>query len=82
MIEIYGNEGCGYCVKAKDICESNQLKYTYKSIQDPDVFIELQEKVPNVRTVPQVFWHGKLIGGYNELASEIENTRNFGQEKI
>jgi len=38
--------------------------------------------LPGARTVPQIFWHQKHIGGYQEFAAEIENTRNFGQERI
>ena len=38
--------------------------------------------LPNIRTVPQIYWNGKYVGGYNDLALEIENTRGFGQEGI
>jgi glutaredoxin len=34
------------------------------------------------KTVPQIFWYGKYIGGYNELALEIENTRNYGDGNL
>jgi glutaredoxin len=30
------------------------------------------------KTVPQIFWYGKHIGGYNEFAAEVENTRSYG----
>ena len=35
-----------------------------------------------ITTVPAIWWNGKFIGGFNELVTEIENTRNFGQEKV
>lgn len=82
MITIYGNVGCSYCERAVKLCEDYEFKYTYKSIQDPDVFMELQELVPGVRTVPQIFWHSKYVGGYSHLVEEVENTQQFGQEKI
>lgn len=82
MITIYGNVGCSYCERAVKLCEDYEFKYAYKSIQDPDVFMELQELVPGVRTVPQIFWHSKYVGGYSHLVEEVENTQQFGQEKI
>lgn len=82
MIEIYGNTNCVWCDRAKALCEQYNLGYNYKMIQDDGVLEELQERVGSVRTVPQIFWHGKHVGGYTELASEIENTREFGQEKL
>ena len=35
-----------------------------------------------ITTVPAIWWNDKFIGGFNELVTEIENTRNFGQEKV
>jgi glutaredoxin len=32
------------------------------------------EAVPTARTVPQIFMHGKLIGGFTELRAYLENT--------
>jgi hypothetical protein len=37
---------------------------------------------PDAETVPQIWWHDNYIGGYNEFATEIENTRNFGQDSF
>lgn len=82
MITIYGNTNCVWCDRAKELCDQYKLAYEYKSIQQKEFFAELQEQVPGVRTVPQIFWHNKHIGGYNELASEIENTRNYGDGQV
>lgn len=82
MICIYGNTNCVWCDRAKELCKQYGLEYEYKSIQVPEFFQELQEKLPGVRSVPQIFWHGKHIGSYNELAEEIQNTRNYGDGQI
>ena len=35
--------------------------------------------MPNAKTVPQIWWNDKHIGGFSELAEEIDNTRGgFG----
>ena len=82
MVTIWGRPSCSFCERAKSLCDQHDLKYDYITIDGPEKLQELQEQVPGVRTVPQIFWNDKYIGGYTEFAQEIENTRNFGQEKI
>jgi len=82
MVLIFGNTNCAWCERAKELCTQYGIEYEYKSIQVPEYFAELQELVPGVRTVPQIFWNGNHLGGYPELAEEIENTRNYGDGKI
>lgn len=82
MITIYGTSNCGYCKKAKQVCEQYQLPFSYYQL---DSNKELQEQFkqlfPEAKTVPQITWNGKYIGGYTELVAEIENLNlgNFGQ---
>jgi glutaredoxin 3 len=78
MIEIYGTPTCGYCLRAKRLAQSHNIATEYKDITFTNFREELLERKSDYTTVPQIWWHGKYIGGYNELANEIENTRNFG----
>jgi glutaredoxin len=81
MIEIYGTPTCGFCKKAVALAEQYALKYTYKDVTADETYMaEFKEKFPNQKSVPQIMWNGNWIGGYNQLAEEIQNTRNFGQE--
>lgn len=90
MIIIYGKSSCNWCDRAQQICEQYCLPYVYKSVDDrfdgDKNLSELKERVMSenltISTVPQIWWHSKYLGGYEQLASEIENTRNFGQDKI
>lgn len=82
MILIYGKSDCIWCDRAKDLCTEYNLEYEYKSIQVEEYLTELRDLVPTVKTVPQIFWYGRHIGGYNDLVTEIENTRNYGDGKI
>jgi len=82
MVIIYGDLNCIWCERAKDLCKQYEMTFTYKEIRDPGIYDELKEQLPEAKTIPQIFWHGKYIGGFEEFATEIENTRNFGQEKI
>ena len=76
MYEIYSKPNCDFCVKAKTLLESKGLEYaeliidigqtkeeglTYATVA------QLKQRVPNARTVPQIFHNGKLIGGFDAL---------------
>jgi|TARA_R110002074_G_scaffold140592_1_gene286770 glutaredoxin len=80
MIEIYGTSRCGFCDQAKELAEKYNLDYVYKDASDLDIYQTLIERVGNFETVPQIFWHGKHIGGYDSFAAEVQNTREFGQD--
>ncbi len=85
MYVIYSKPGCSYCEKAKDLLDSYGLFYEERILdmgqeKDPSrvyyTIGELQTIVPNVRTVPQVFFAGKLIGGYSQLKERVNQNIN------
>ena len=82
MVKIWGKSNCSFCDKAKELCMQYHLKYEYISVDDIERLLDLHELVPKANTVPQIFWNNKYIGGYTEFASEVENTRSFGQESF
>jgi glutaredoxin 3 len=83
MIKIYGNETCSFCLRSKRLAESYKLKYKWFDVDDEAVSQELRAKVPGYKTIPQIFWHDRPIGGYEQFVSEIENTAGgFGDGKI
>jgi len=54
--------------------------YQYKNTLFEDYRTEMFEKYPEVKTVPQIWWNNRHIGGYAEFAKEIENTLgDYGQ---
>lgn len=78
MIEIYGKPQCPYCERAKQLCETRNFKYTYKSLGTDYTREELLEAFPSARTVPQIIVSGKKIGGYDQLVKYIEETGYTG----
>jgi len=82
MIDIYGTPVCTWCAKAKETAEAIGVKYNYIDITEDNNMEIFAEKFPNAKTVPQITWHGRHLGGYTEFASEIENTRTFGDGPI
>jgi len=72
-ITIFGRKGCGFCVRAKDICEELGLEHRYIDIQEEGISkADLEKTVGKpVETVPQIFIGQQHIGGYNELAAKL-----------
>jgi len=79
MVVIYGTPTCGFCLRAKKLAERNNLSYEYKDITYEKFKHELVEQYGGEpKTVPQIWWNKNYIGGYEEFATEVENTRTFG----
>ena len=86
-VVIFGKDFCNWCDRAVEVCNQYGLNHTYKSLDDRFVGethkdelreLALKESI-DIKTVPQIWWNGNYIGGYNELISAIENTREYGQ---
>lgn len=83
MIEIYGAKTCTACARAVGAVKQYGLEYKYFDISsDGDAMLELAERIGRPKTIPQTFWHGKHIGGADDLIKEIENTRNYGDGQV
>lgn len=79
MIKIYGTETCHWCKMARSLCIQYDLKYEYIILATDELRREFKEKFPNITSVPQITWNDRYIGGYDDFAAEVENTREFGQ---
>ncbi len=66
-IEIYTRPGCGYCDHARQLLQTRELAYVeYDVFANPHQFAELQSRAV-VRSFPQIFIDGEVIGGFEEL---------------
>ena len=63
MYKIYGAHGCPTCTNAKNLLNSEGIKYLYVDVR------EYPDQMPaGFKTVPVVYdSKGSLIGGYNDL---------------
>ena len=73
-IVVYSKPNCPYCVKAKRLLNQMELSFTERVVGVDATREQLLEAAPNARTVPQIIIDGKVIGGYDQLASYIETT--------
>jgi glutaredoxin 3 len=69
-IILYTTEYCGYCRAAKQLLRAKGLEFEEIDVAfDPDLRAEMVQRANGMRTVPQIFIHGRHVGGYQELAA-------------
>ena len=68
QIEIYTKTFCGYCWRAKHLLESKGVAYHEISVDfGGEVRMQMIQRANGRTTVPQIFIHGRHIGGCDEL---------------
>lgn len=75
MITIYGKKNCVWCDRAKALADTKNIQYTYLSIDETGVYDQLKTKLPDVRSVPQIWEDERHIGGYEAFAIEVKSGR-------
>jgi glutaredoxin len=74
MIEIYGKVGCNFCEKAKTLCKTRSIPFSYFQLDRDFTRDELFEQFPLAKTFPQIRIHNISIGGYEQLITYIDET--------
>lgn len=83
MITIYGKPTCAWCLRAKRLAEQYGLKYSYLDIEYKENYEDMIAKAPDAKTVPQIWWGERYLGGYEAFAQEISNTvGGYGEGRI
>jgi len=80
-VMIFSKSQCSYCVKAKSRLDQLNVKYhsleidQHKNCPGEDCTRVIQSLILQTRmkTVPQIFYKGNLVGGYTELEKMIAN---------
>ena len=68
-ILLYTTPFCGYCRAAKRLLVDKALDFEEIDVAfDDDTRAEMIDRAQGLRTVPQIFNHGRHVGGYDELA--------------
>lgn len=66
-VEIYTTEYCPYCVRAKQLLQKKGVPYEEYNMEGKPEELEALKARTKLRTVPQIFINGELIGGFTEL---------------
>jgi glutaredoxin 3 len=69
-ILIYTTPFCGYCRAAKTLLGNKRFEFEEIDVMlDAEKRAEMIQRARGLRTVPQIFIHGRHVGGYDELAA-------------
>lgn len=67
-VVVYCKDYCPYCTNAKQLLTSRGIPFKEIDLsENPDEMRALVQRT-GMKTVPQVFFGDRLIGGYTELA--------------
>ncbi len=65
---MYSKANCPYCDRAKALLDHKQADYEVCRIDlDSTHFKTMRERLPNARTVPQIFIGDTHVGGFDDL---------------
>jgi glutaredoxin 3 len=68
-VRIYTTKWCAYCVAAKRLLGTRGVPFEEVDVSGDDARRAWLLETTKLRTVPQIFIHGKPIGGYESLAA-------------
>lgn len=75
--EVWSQTNCPACTEAKRLLEQHGMRIVEKMLGiNGYTKKDLVEKVPDARSVPQIFVDGEYIGGLNELKRKLANDNN------
>lgn len=63
---VISKDDCNYCDLAKDLLIEKEINFVEFVIPNCEEILAFM-KYSNLKTVPQVFVNGMIIGGYKEL---------------
>ena len=76
-ILMYSGPMCSFCEAAKRLLKRNNLDFEIVDISSRDGLMqEMLQKSNGKKTIPQIFFNDKHIGGYVELR-ELEKNGNL-----
>ena len=66
-IEIYTTNTCPYCARAKNLLNAKDVDFTEIDLTGKGEERDALVQRTGMRTVPQIFINGQLIGGSDDL---------------
>ena len=66
-VEIYSKSHCPFCQKAKQWFDSHGYDYTETVLDNEEERLSFYQRVPNARSMPQIFIDDKLVGSYDQF---------------
>jgi glutaredoxin 1 len=64
---IYGKDGCVWCDMAEALCKEKNIEYIVLKLGVDYEVEDFTSHFPYAKTVPQIYFNEKHIGGYESL---------------
>lgn len=68
-VVVYSKTHCPYCDRAKSMLKSKGIAYEEINLDGKAEEMQALVAKTGLRTVPQIFIDGKLIGGFTDMAA-------------
>ena len=75
MHVVWSRDNCIFCTKAKALLDNQGFKYIEKDVYENKE--EFRNEFPDAKTVPQIIFNGRKVGGYDELHRLFEDENIF-----
>lgn len=75
MHVVWSRDNCIFCTKAKALLDNQGFKYIEKDVYENKE--EFRNEFPDAKTVPQIIFNGRKVGGYDELYRLFEDENIF-----
>jgi glutaredoxin 3 len=72
-VKMYTWGACPYCVRAKALLSGKGIPFEEINLDGKDQELQALREKTGQRTVPQIFFGEKLIGGFSDLAALDSN---------
>lgn len=66
-IVVYGTPWCPYCVRARELLTRKGVEFEDLEVQSDPALRTQMEELSGRRTVPQIFFGDRHIGGFDDL---------------
>ncbi|MCK0103797.1 glutaredoxin domain-containing protein [Pseudohalocynthiibacter sp. F2068] len=71
-VEIFTGPGCDYCVAAKQLLVSKNFSFRERDVSIPEVMLEMRDRLPRAKTIPQIFIDGQHVGGFEDFQEKLQ----------
>ncbi|MBT7934137.1 MAG: glutaredoxin 3 [Thiotrichales bacterium] len=74
-VEMYTRATCGYCKAAKSFLNNHKIMFKEYPVGEGHNLEKMLSRSSGSKTVPQIFWNDKHLGGYDEMIEAFNNKK-------
>lgn len=72
VFQVYTKPNCPQCNQAKGLLQAKGLEFKAVEVGKDCTVEELKARVPDAKSVPQIFIGEKYVGGFRELYDHLK----------